>query len=119
MNKMLRFSVVTSIIPALFAAQGIQAQVYKWTDENGKLHFTDKPPKQSQKEPEEVKLKPKQNTSKTRFSTIAQHEPIKKLVIRFPDPVTRVLCPESFIDHEATPTRTVAGRIVHLSAGTV
>ena len=26
MNKMLRFSVVTSIIPALFAAQGIQAQ---------------------------------------------------------------------------------------------
>jgi S1-C subfamily serine protease len=77
MNKMLRYSLVTSIISTLFAAQGIQAQVYKWTDENGKVHFTDKPPKQLQAEPEVVKLKPKKKTSTARFPKIAQHEPIK------------------------------------------
>ena len=50
---------------ALLALQPAQAQLYKWTDENGKVHFTDKPPKQLKKEPQVVKIAPKKRSATT------------------------------------------------------
>lgn len=54
------------------------AQVYKYVDENGKVYFTDKPPKDAKKQ-EVVDIKPKPNTPKVLGSLpkVAKLEPIK------------------------------------------
>jgi S1-C subfamily serine protease len=80
MNKMKRYSLITLTIAAFFCAPAINAQVYKWVDENGKVHFTDTPPKQLKTEPEVVNISPKKTTSASKLPPVAKLEPIKNSV---------------------------------------
>lgn len=78
MNKAMRCSLITLVIATFFGAQTIHAKVYKWVDENGKVHFTDTPPpKQLKKEAEVVNIKPKKTTSAAKFPAVAKLAPIK------------------------------------------
>ena len=63
------------------------AQVYKYVDENGKVYFSDKPPKEA-KEPEVVTIKRKKGTSFGQLPKVAKLEPIKNVKA---DPVKTVL----------------------------
>ena len=47
---------VALMISALLASPLTFAQVYKWTDENGQLHFSSTPPPQQAIEPVDVRL---------------------------------------------------------------
>ncbi len=62
---------------AFIIAQAASAQVYKWVDENGKVHFTDKPPKAAEAEPEVVRIKPKKTQSGSELPAVARLEPIR------------------------------------------
>jgi len=53
------------------------AEVYKWVDENGKVHFTDKPPRQPEVEAEVIDIDTRKATSASEFPAIAKLEPIK------------------------------------------
>lgn len=77
MNKMMRYSLIALAIAAFYTAPTTYAQVYKWTDKNGKVHFTDKPPKHLKLEPEVVNITPKKTASASKFPAIAKLEPIK------------------------------------------
>ncbi len=76
---MTRYSLFTLLAAVVFTPQFAHAQVYKWTDENGKVHFTDKPPQQLEVKPEVVRIKPKKTSSSAKFPTIAKLEPIRNL----------------------------------------
>jgi serine protease Do len=79
MNKTMRCSLITLVIAIFFGVQTIHAKVYKWVDENGKVHFTDTPPPtQSKEETEVVNIKPKKATSAANFPAVAKLAPIKK-----------------------------------------
>jgi len=79
MNKAMRCSLITLVIATFIGAQTIHAKVYKWFDENGKVHFTDTPPpKHLKKEAEVVDIKPKKTTSAAKFPAVAKLAPIKK-----------------------------------------
>jgi len=80
MNKVMRYSLITLAIAAFYVAPTTHAQVYKWTDKNGKVHFTDKPPKHLKLEPEVVDITPKKTTSASKFPSIEKLEPIKNSV---------------------------------------
>lgn len=76
------------VLSMCFMAQGIQAgEIYKWTDENGKVHFGDKSnaPKQSQEVivkpvsgtgamPSTYNVKPSQEQAKTKEGELASPE---------------------------------------------
>ncbi len=49
-------------VATLFSFQTVKAEVYRWVDENGKVHFTDKPPKQRKTKVVNIR-QPKSNTS--------------------------------------------------------
>ena len=62
----------------LLAVQPALAQLYKWTDENGKVHFSDKPPPKSKGESEVVNIKKnKTPASSQKFPRVVSLEPIK------------------------------------------
>ncbi|MBK1872525.1 DUF4124 domain-containing protein [Marinobacter sp. 1-3A] len=42
----------------LFTSLGLQAGIYKWVDDDGRTHFSDKPPPNQQKRNTEVSNKP-------------------------------------------------------------
>ncbi len=46
--------VFTLAVTALFAAAGVNAQVYQWTDENGKTIYSDKPPIGAPGQPQKI-----------------------------------------------------------------
>jgi S1-C subfamily serine protease len=77
---MARYSWIALLLAALFGVQLSHADVYKWVDENGKVHFTDKPPRKPEVKPEIVELKHKTTSSTVEFPGIAKLEPIKNLV---------------------------------------
>ena len=54
-----------------------QAQVYRYVDKNGDVHFTDKPPNQNKVESEVVTIKKQKAISGIRLPTVAKLEPIK------------------------------------------
>ena len=61
----------------LLAAQPALAQLYKWTDENGKVHFSDKPPPEKKGEAKVVDIKKKKTVSSSQsFPRVALLEPI-------------------------------------------
>ena len=39
-----RFASILGVLAVLVFSQGAAAAVYKWVDENGKVHYSDKPP---------------------------------------------------------------------------
>lgn len=80
MNKMKRYSLIALMISAVFATPATIAKVYKWVDENGKVHFTDKPPKQLKAQPEVVEITPKTTRSASKLPAVAKLEPIKNSI---------------------------------------
>jgi uncharacterized protein YjbI with pentapeptide repeats len=61
--NMRKFNVYISILIVFFISNnGSYAEVYKWTDENGRVHYGSKPP--AEIEHEEIEVKSKQNKNK-------------------------------------------------------
>lgn len=54
---------LTVLISLLMTAGAVEAQVYKWVDENGKVHFGDQPPRKKPTSAEKVELKIAPRTS--------------------------------------------------------
>lgn len=78
MNKLPRFTCFSLLGLVLLAVQPALAQLYKWTDENGKVHFSDKPPPKSEGESEIVNIKKNKTPASSRkFPRVASLEPIK------------------------------------------
>ena len=78
MTKVNFFSFIALVIAFVITTSATNAAVYKWTDENGKVHFTDKPPKHLKKKSSIVNIKSKTTTSTARFPVVANLKPIKK-----------------------------------------
>ncbi len=51
--------------------------MYKWTDENGKVHFSDKPPPGAKKQAEVVSVKKNKPASSHRFPSVERLQPIR------------------------------------------
>lgn len=52
---------MASVVTALFLiATPLQAEIYKWTDANGKVHFSDRVPSQQQEKAESIAVSVKQ-----------------------------------------------------------
>ena len=82
MNKAMRCSLAILVIATFCGAQTIHAKVYKWVDENGKVHFTDTPPpNQLKKEAEVVNIKPKKSLSAAKFPAVVKLSPIKNSAV--------------------------------------
>lgn len=77
MKKLKHFLLIASAITVFLATAATHAKVYKWVDENGKVHFTDTPPKQLEAKPEVVNITPKKSTSTSKMPQVAKLEPIK------------------------------------------
>jgi len=77
MHTLVRSTLFSLLGLVLLATQPALAQLYKWTDENGKVHFSDKPPPKGKAEPEVVNVKPKKSNSPLRLPRVEQLEPIK------------------------------------------
>ncbi len=76
--KPLKNSVAIVVSIACFCTLSIaQAQVYRYVDENGEVHFTDKPPKQDAVETEVVTIKRQKAISGIQLPTVANLVPIK------------------------------------------
>ncbi|MDH3219773.1 MAG: trypsin-like peptidase domain-containing protein [Gammaproteobacteria bacterium] len=73
----MRYLLIAVVTVSFFAAQTARAEVYKWVDENGKVHFTDKPPRQPEVEPEVIEITTGKPVSAAAFPSIAKLEPIK------------------------------------------
>ena len=77
MIKTMRYLLIALVTASFFAAQTTRAEVYKWVDENGKVHFTDKPPRQPEVEPEVIEITTSKHVSAAAFPALAKLEPIK------------------------------------------
>ncbi len=78
MCKPIRFLVLLVVIfSSLFGSQLAHAAVYKYVDGNGKVHFTDKPPKKLKQKADVVKLEQRKTTSSTKFPRVTALTPIK------------------------------------------
>ncbi len=75
MNKILPILLI--ITNCLFISVCVNAAVYKWVDENGKIHYTDKPPQNLDVEIEEVKIKSNSSGPSLRFPQVRKATPIK------------------------------------------
>ena len=82
MIKVSRYSLVALTIAAIFTSSVTVAAVYKWVDENGKVHFTDKPPKQLKAKPKIINIKSKKLTPASKFPSVTSLEPIKNIATR-------------------------------------
>jgi serine protease Do len=76
MNKVTHLLLTLLTVAAFFYTPAISAAVYKWVDEKGNVHFTDKPPKQVKATSEVISIKPKKNTS-FNFPTVKNLNPIR------------------------------------------
>lgn len=81
MNNLARFTSCFLLGLALLATQSALAQLYKWTDDNGKVHFSDKPPPKSKGEPEVVDIKQKKPASSQQFPRVVSLDPIKNTAV--------------------------------------
>lgn len=74
-----RFIIIVSLQLILFVAQSQAGGIYKWTDKNGRVHFTDKPPIHEQSK--EIKVKPNTYSAppvSTSFKSDANNQTQKK-----------------------------------------
>ena len=77
---MARYSWIVLLTATLVGLPLAQADVYKWVDENGKVHFTDTPPRQPEVKPEVVELKSsKKIASAAQMPAVAAIDPIRNL----------------------------------------
>ncbi len=81
MNNLARSTSCFLLGLALLATQPALAQLYKWTDDNGKVHFSDKPPPKSKGEPEVVDIKQKKPASSQQFPRVVSLDPIKNTAV--------------------------------------
>ncbi len=56
--KTRKVAAVLLIAGMLFAATASAQQVYRWVDENGRVHFSDKPPTDAKAETVDIEIKP-------------------------------------------------------------
>lgn len=77
---MARYFWIKLLAATVFSVQLAHADVYKWVDENGNVHFTDKPPRQTEVKPEVVELKQRKTSPAASIPSIAKLEPIKNLL---------------------------------------
>lgn len=59
-----------------FLAFGVQAEVYKWTDSSGRVHFTDQPPPAAQGKAQRM------NLNESRVTTVAAQRPASAAVAK-------------------------------------
>lgn len=78
LNGLKLVAITTTLVIMTGTAPITSAQVYKYVDENGKVYFSDKPPKEA-KEPEVVTIKKKKGTSSSQLPNVAKLEPIKNV----------------------------------------
>ncbi|MDJ0777822.1 MAG: trypsin-like peptidase domain-containing protein [Gammaproteobacteria bacterium] len=78
MQTRARYTSLTLLAMTLLAAPALQAELYKWTDENGKVHFSDKPPPGAGGEAKVVNVKKNKPVSAHRFPSVQRLEPIRK-----------------------------------------
>lgn len=69
------------LFTALFISKDLQAKVYRWVDEQGKVHYTDKPPKKLKEKLKVVNIKQKKSTISTRLPHVESLSPIKNLTL--------------------------------------
>jgi S1-C subfamily serine protease len=72
-----RCSYIVVSIACLCVLSNAPAQVYRYVDENGEVHFTDKPPREARAESEVVTIKQKKAAPGAHLPTTAKLEPIK------------------------------------------
>lgn len=76
MNKMAHLLLSLITVAAVFSAPVVSAKVYKWVDENGDVHFTDKPPKEVEATSEVINIKSKKGAP-VNFPSVKNLSPIK------------------------------------------
>ncbi|MCP4875949.1 MAG: trypsin-like serine protease [Gammaproteobacteria bacterium] len=82
MNKLPRLTCFSLLGLVLLTVQPALAQLYKWTDEKGKVHFSDKPPPKSKGESEVVNIKKnKTPASSQKIPRVVSLEPIKNTAV--------------------------------------
>ncbi len=77
------WSCIVAVIFTLFCSQPIKAKIHKWVDENGKVHYGDKPPKN------QPSLQKRQLNSATLATSKVSRGPQNSLVLRIRDHFTR------------------------------
>ncbi len=72
------------LVAIQFTTQVVQAEVYRWVDNNGKVHFADSPPKQVKQKVKVVNIGKKQSNSSntsTQLPTIVTLKPITNITL--------------------------------------
>ena len=77
-NSLKLVAVIATLIFMTTAAPPGWAQIYKYVDENGKVYFSDKPPKTA-KEPEVVTIKRQKGVSSSPLPSVAKLDPIRNV----------------------------------------
>ncbi|MET1256855.1 DUF4124 domain-containing protein [Aliikangiella maris] len=68
-NQIKRWILVAASIMAVMLTQNAMAKIYKWVDENGKVHYSDKPfPKAKQKDTQELSIDTRADSSSQSIS---------------------------------------------------
>lgn len=66
---------ILPLLLVLFGTQTLHADIYKWTDKDGKVHYSATPPKEPQKNIEDIEDKIKANIGKVQPSTAYKATP--------------------------------------------
>ncbi len=79
-NKYLYYFVTTPVLCFIFFSFTTKAEVYKWVDENGKVHFSDKPPSSKKKQTNKVDIKNNNRSSNAKsIPLLPKPKPIKNV----------------------------------------
>lgn len=68
------------IISSLFRSELATSKVYKWVDENGKVHFSDKPPSDMEVELKEIKIKTNSKSSSIKIPRLSPAKPLRNSI---------------------------------------
>jgi len=77
LSPLKRYAGIVAGITCLCMMSIAQAQIYRYVDEEGEVHFTDKPPKETKVESEVVKIKQQKPAPEIDLPTVAKLEPIR------------------------------------------
>ena len=75
-----RCCVTAAIVLVLAISPGQAAQVYKWIDENGKVHFSDRPPDDAATSAESVEIKVESGAGSSAASEVERRQLQKRLL---------------------------------------
>ena len=78
MNRLYRYALLPWFCLLMLAQGPVQAELYKWVDENGKVHFSDKPPPEVAGKAEVLDIGQKKPVASHRFPAVERLQPIRK-----------------------------------------